>query len=125
MANLIDRTPSCFSFSFCSVSFLILPLYCLTPSSNVVLLFIASAQWTTNDCLSHNSCGRGPLRFFLTKEGPTLEMGVLELALDTERCSAEILPKALPRFLGPCSNRTRLKVVTVTVLIYQARWTTL
>ena len=125
MANLTDRTPPYFYLSLCSVSFLDLPLQCLTLCSHVVLLFIALPQWTTNDFLSHHSCGRGPFRLCLPKEGLTLEMRVLELALNAKCCSVVILPKALPRFLGPSSNRTRLKVGTTTILIYQARWTAL
>ena len=89
-----------------------------TPFSYDVLLFIALLEWTTNNCFVQHSCGRGPFRLFLTKRGPTLEMGVLELALDTECCSVAVLLKALPKLHGPSSYRTRLKVGTITVLIY-------
>ena len=123
MAYFPNRPSSGPSFSL--VSFLVSPPQCLTPCSYVVLLFIASPQWTTNDCFFQHSCEKGPFRLFLTKGNPTLEMGVLELALDVEYWLTAILPKALLRLHRLSSNRTRLKVVTVTVLIYQARWTTL
>ena len=73
LTSLIKHLPVSI-FSLCLVSFLDLPLQCLTLCSHVILLFIASPQWTTNDYLSHHSCERGQFRLFLTKEGPTLEM---------------------------------------------------
>ena len=34
-----------------------------------------------------HSCGRGSIKLFLTKEGPTLEIEALELAIDVGDCS--------------------------------------
>lgn len=57
---------------------------------------------------------------FLTKKGPTLEMGALKLVLDVECCSAVIFPKALLTYPVPSLNKTRPKVSMNTSLIYQA-----
>lgn len=68
-----------------------------------------------------HSCGRGPIKLFLVKEDSALETGALELAIDTSDYSVAILPKALPRLLGPSPSCTGLMGGITTGLIYRAR----
>lgn len=57
-------------------------------------------------------------KLFLTKEGPTLETGALELAIDADDCSVVILPKALPRLFGPSPSCTGMVGITIRLICW-------